>query len=105
MAQQTNLPQALDALRRHYGGKGVEAGHDEGLALMVNALRQELGISREDAEPLVHELDRTHQIHWTARGVAPATPEAGTQELVPGTAAQHTGHVSADPGARGYWQV
>jgi hypothetical protein len=105
MAREIGLQEAAEALRRHYGGKGVEAGRDEGLDLMVNAMRQELGISRERAEQLVNELEKAHRIHWVARGVAPATPESRTQELVPGTVEHHTGQVSADPGARGYWQV
>jgi hypothetical protein len=105
MGNQTSLEQAAEALKRHYGGKGVEAARDEGLDLMANAIRQEIGISKQEAEALVRQLIETNRVKWIPRGVAPTTPDTAETQIVPGAAAHHDQKVTADTGARGYWQV
>jgi hypothetical protein len=105
MGNSTNLDEAADALRRHYGGKGVEAGRDEGLDLMANAIRQELGIQKQEADDLVRQLASQERVQWIPRGVAPTTPDTATTQVVPGAAAHHDQKVTADTGARGYWKV
>src|SRR5687768_13518343 len=105
MQEQLSLEQAADALSRHYGGKGLESGREDGLALMSDALRQEAGISKEQADKLIQGLNDANLIHWVARGIETSEPEKGVEETVPGTVERPAGHVIADLGAQGYWIV
>ncbi len=105
MPEQINLKQAVDALQRHYGGKGVEAARDEGIDLMANAMRQELGISKQQADDLMQQIVAANRVEWVPRGAAPITPESGTNQVVPGAGAHSDRKVTADTGARGYWKI
>jgi hypothetical protein len=102
--QEITLEQAADALRRHYGGKGFEASHEDGPNLMSDAMRQELGIEKEQADDLVHKLMDNQTVRWIARGMNVIPPDT-VEDIVPGTREIDHGRVVPETGAHGYWQV
>ena len=82
MAGTIGLSEAAAALREHFGSR-LEAGHDEGMRLMRDALQERLGVSRRDADKLVHDLENGHTVRWSAAREAP-TPgiDSGTGQTV-----------------------
>jgi hypothetical protein len=69
MTEQMSLEQAAAALRRHYGGKPLEASHEDGPDLMSEAMRMETGIAKPEADALVRALMDAQTIRWVAGGV------------------------------------
>ncbi|MFN8471165.1 MAG: hypothetical protein U0822_03000 [Anaerolineae bacterium] len=82
MPSTIGLTEAADALKEQFGAR-LESGHDEGVRLMSNALRERLGVSRHEADKLVRDLEDGQAIRWTAEREAP-TPgiDSGTGETV-----------------------
>ena len=99
MASTIGATEAVAALRDHFGEQ-LQAGHDEGLRLMRDALQERLGASRHDADRLVHDLERGHAIRWMAVREAP-TPgiDSGTGMTVGWELA------TPAPVEGGYWQL
>lgn len=96
------LQAAATALHEHYGTR-LEAGRDEGERLMVDALQDELGISKKDAEDAVKALIAAHTVRWVERGVGTVpmavTPFAET------LGAEVPGGEPEIPVEEGYWQL
>lgn len=104
MANSMNSQDALDALHRHYGGTRFQAERDAGLDLMKNALRQETGISEEEAEETIRELESANSIRWVSGTMAP-DPEPGNEDIVPSSVQRKAGHITTSVGAQGYWEL
>ena len=99
MADTTGLSEATAALRDHFGPQ-LQAGHDEGLRLMRDALQERLGISRHDADRLVHDLEKGHAIRWMATRESPTLGvDSGTGMTVGWELA------TPAPVEGGYWQI
>lgn len=79
MVNQVNIEQGYEALRRHYGGKPLEASHEDGPNLMSEAMMQELGISKQEADQVVRALVEAQTVRWVAG--------------------------NADTGLHGYWHI
>ncbi len=98
MADTTGLMEATAALRDHFGPR-LDAGHDEGLRLMRDALQERLGLSRHDADRLVHDLEKGHSIRWMATREGPPPGIDGGSGLTVGWELPIPAPVEG-----GYWQ-
>jgi hypothetical protein len=93
-------PVEAAATLQDYFGPRLDASHDEGRDLMIDALRKQFGISKRDARALVDELEKARTIRFRPGSlpvpIPGASPTATTSTLLP------LGTVS---GAGGYWQL
>jgi hypothetical protein len=109
MAQDRSLQAAATALQAHFGPR-YEASRDEGLQRMAEALQERLGLSQQEAEDAIINLEEARSIRWVeTRGPGKAASHGamfhGVEAINPGAP---TGPPSVDSrGAldRGYWEL
>src|SRR5947209_9733324 len=103
MADTVSPTKAVAALQDYFGPR-LEAGHDDGLRLMADALREELSISPREARKLVEELEKARTIRWrTGRPRGAAIPGA-SQNLAAGTGTPAQPAIGVG-GHESYWQL
>ncbi len=69
MAHKVELTAAVTALQEHFGPQ-LRAGRDEGRDMIVDALKEQFGMSGSDAKELVEVLEKAHTIRWVETGDA-----------------------------------
>jgi hypothetical protein len=109
MAQDQSLQAAASALQAHFGPR-YEASRDEGLQRMAEALQERLGLSQQEAEDTIINLEEARSIRWVeTRGPGKAASHGamvhGVEAVSPGAPMGPPSVDSKGSLDQGYWQL
>jgi hypothetical protein len=106
LAETIGLSEAVRALQKRYGER-LEAGRDEGRDMLADALAEDFGLARGEAEELVGALEQAQTILWVGgeERLGAAPHPAAMAGKTPTTDAQHGYAQAPIPVEGGYWQL
>ena len=105
MAETISLSEAAQALRDHFGPQLV-AGREDGRELMVDALHDDLGLSRAEAKKTIDALEQAKSIRWMGGRRLSEAPHPAQMTGGTITTESQSGYgEAAIPIQEGYWQL
>ena len=99
MADAIGLTEAAQTLKDHFGER-LNATYNDGRQQMIDALRERLHVSAQEAKRLVDALETAHTIRWIEGGQTDVAPSTGLF-----SSASQAPVGSALPMSGGYWQL
>jgi hypothetical protein len=99
-----DMETAVNRIRERFGPH-LETDREAGLREMAEALQEDLGVSKQEAEDVVSALVRANTIRWMEGRIGPDTPLVAARPFAETLGAEVPTGEPIVPMTEGYWRL